>query len=364
MRTFRGIDDRPLPLRAWLHERAGLLLRALRIRADPVVVVPPQIELMLGARSRGLAASVLRVDPDYVFGSYRERRALYTDFLTGFLLPRTTIWSGDALMIETNSLGCRGDEIETGKPVVGCFGDSTTLGVIGTADGLTGDSWPAHFDLPGYAVLNAGVEGIDMGHLGRLYRSLRDRAPLACAIFYTGWHNLIYGRRTPEYWTECLESYLSDSCTTVLCTLPSPLLPEMRTRGIEELENERPGADITDMYFQFWGDMDSARWLVELIDKHEQFNAHVRDFCARTATPLIDLHALLRPPTYEEATRDFFDVCHLRPRAYPKLAAFVSEELRTILPDTPPAVSGLWRPPNIDAPEPGEDLRKNIYPIW
>jgi len=363
--TLRGIDDRQLPPRAWLHERAGVLLRKLRVRADPEQLPPPPIvELMLAARSAGKAGSELRVDPDYVFRTYEERRALYTDFLTGFLLPRTRIWCGDDLMIEVNSLGCRGPEIEAGTPVVAFFGDSTTLGVMGTANGLDGDSWTEHIELTGYAVLNAGVEGLELGGVRRRYESLRRRVPLACAVFYTGWHNLIYNRRTPEYWEECLQSYLSDQQATVLCTLPTPLLPEMRERGIEALENDRPDADITGDYFHFWGDWDRERWLVELIDVHERYNAHLADFCARTGAYLIDLHAFMRPPSYEQATRDFFDVCHFRPRVYPRVGEFVSAELARILPATPPSVDG-WRPPaEPPAPEPAEDLRKNIYPIW
>lgn len=363
--TLRGIDDRQLPVGAWLHERLGVLLRMLRVRADPIILPPPpQVDLILGARSAAKAASTLHIDPDYAFHSYEERRALYTDFLTGFLLPRTTIWSGDRLMIEVNSLGCRGGEIEQDKPVIGFFGDSTTLGVMGTAEGLVSETWTERLDLPSYAVLNAGVEGIEMGRVGRRYRSLRNRVPLVCAVFYTGWHNLIYNQRTPDYWEECLQSYLSPTHKTVLCTLPTPLLPEMRERGIEELENEHPDATISDRYFHFWGDWDRTRWLVELIDAHERFNGHLADFCVRTGTPLIDLDALFRPPSYEEATRDFFDVCHLRPHAYPKLAAFVSDELRAILPVPPPSVNG-WRPQTeVVEPEPAEDLRRNIYPVW
>ena len=68
------------------------------------------------------------IDPDYPFATYEERRAPYTDFLTGFLLPRTTIWSGDHLMIEVNSLGCRGPEHRPRPARRRFFGDSTTLG--------------------------------------------------------------------------------------------------------------------------------------------------------------------------------------------------------------------------------------------
>ncbi len=367
MPTLRGIDDRRLPLRAWLHERAGVALRTLRIRADPVELPPPPfLELTLRARAAGRAESVLHIDADYAFASYAERRALYTDFLSGFLLPRTRIYSGDDLVIATNSLGCRGEELEPGRPVVAFFGDSTTLGVMGTAGGLVGQSWTEHVEVDGYAILNAGVEGLQMDSVTRRYESLRSRVPLACAVFYTGWHNLMYNRRTPEYWEECLRSYLSPAHTTAICTLPSPLLPEMKRRGIAALLNESPEATISDDYFNFWGEWDPEEWLQELLDAHERFNAHVVDFCTRTGTPLIDLRNGFYPDDYETATRDFFDVCHFRPGVYPRLGAFMAQELRRILPETPPSLED-WRPEA--EPEPAavgevEDIRRNIYPIW
>lgn len=365
MPTLRGIDDRKLTPRAWLRERAGVLLRKLRLRADPVELPPPPfLELTLRARSAGKAESVLRVDSDYAFTSYAERRALYTDFTTGFLLPRTTIFSGDDVLIRTNSLGCRGDEIDPGRPVVAFFGDSTTLGVMGTADGVAGDSWTEHVELDGYAVLNAGVEGLQMESVARRYESLRARVPLTCAVFYTGWHNLIYNRRTPEYWEDSLRSYLSPGRTTAICTLPSPLLPEMRRRGILPLLNESPEAGIADDYFNFWGDWDPGEWLVELLDAHERFNAHVIDFCRRTETPLIDLRNFLYPDDYESAARDFFDICHVRPPLYPKVGAFVAGELRRVLPETPPSVADWQAPPAPEAAAATEDIRRNIYPIW
>lgn len=364
MPTLRGIDERRLPLGAWLHERGGVTLRKLRLRADPVVVPSPAVELTLRARSAGRAEAILRVDADYVFESYLERRALYTDFLTGFLVPRTTIWSGDTIMIRTNSLGCRGDELPAATPVVAFFGDSTTLGVMGTAGGLDGESWIDHVDLDGYALLNAGVEGMQMDSVTRRYESIRTHAPLVCAVFYTGWHNLIYGRRTPEDWEECLQSYLDPRHLTAICTLPSALLPEMRARGITELLNESEDSNIDDDYFNFWGDSDPERWLVELIDAFEGFNAHVIDFCRRTQTPLIDLRGFLYPDTYETATRDFFDVCHLRPHVYPRLGAFMAEELSRLLPSPPPSVDD-WEPPREVVPAGAvEDIRRNIYPIW
>lgn len=364
MPRLRGIDDRELTLGAWLHERLGVLLRRLRVRADPVVLPPPPfLQMTLLARSAGMAESVLRLDADYVFASYAERRALYTDFLTGFLLPRTTIWSGDHLLIRTNSLGCRGEEVGTDKPVIAFFGDSTTLGVMGTTGGLQGSTWTDHVDVPAYAVLNAGVEGLQMASVTRRYESIRDAVPLVCAVFYTGWHNLIYNERTPEYWERALQSYLSPDHLTVVCTLPSPLLPEMRRRGITVLIDEDPAATIADQYFNFWGEWDPDRWLVETIDAHERFNDHVIDFCRRTGTPLIDLRGFMYPDDYETATRDFFDICHFRPGVYAHVGKFMSEELRRIVPETPPALDD-WQPAPRTVPDAVEDLRRNIYPIW
>jgi len=362
--TLRGIDDRRLPLRAWIHERLGVILRRLRVRADPIVLPPPPfLQMTLRARSAGHAESVLRVAEGYSFDSYAERRALYTDFLTGFLLPRTTIWSGERLLIRTNSLGCRGDELEPHTPVIAFFGDSTTLGVMGTSGGLRGASWTDHVDVTGYAALNCGVEGLQMTTVTRRYESLRERVPLVCAVFYTGWHNLIYNERTPEYWEEALRSYLSPDHLTVLCTLPSPLLPEMRRRGIAALINESPTSTIEDDYFNFWGEWSADEWLAATIDAHERFNDHVVDFSRRTRTPLLDLRGFMYPDDYETATHDFFDICHFRPRAYPRIGAFMTDELQKILPATPPSVAD-WRPPPAPAPEPIEDLRRNIYPIW
>ena len=128
--------------------------------------------------------------------------------------------------------------------------------------------------------------------------------------------------------------------------------------------NESPNVSLVDDYFHFWRGWDPDVWLVELIDAIERFNAHVADFCERTQTPLIDLHAFMEPQRYEEAARDFFDVCHFRPRAYPAVAQHVETALRSILPATPPAVAGWRAPVERVEREATEDLRKNIYPVW
>jgi hypothetical protein len=87
------------------------------------------------------------------------------------------------------------------------------------------------------------------------------------------------------------------------------------------------------------------------------------------------LHSLLRPGRYEDAPHDFVDVCHLRSRAYPKVAKFVGDELAPALPPASQALSArVPKPPrgvevvtirpHASEWEPDEDLRQNIYPLW
>jgi hypothetical protein len=46
---------------------------------------------------------------------------------------------------------------------------------------------------------------------------------------------------------------------------------------------------------------------------------------------LVDLRRLLAPTSYEDVPRDFFDVCHLRPRAYALVGGYVAEQIRPAL---------------------------------
>jgi hypothetical protein len=300
------------------------------------------------------------------FPSFADYQALYLDQSTGRLIPNTEIWSRGALEMRINALGCKGADLVSGRPVIACFGDSTTF-CVGA------DSWPAHVDVPGYQVLNAGIEGADMEWVAAWYDELRDAVPFAAVVVYLGWHNLIYNRTDEAYWHEHLERYLGDHLTAY-CTIGTPLTEAFRERGIEPLLNRGPTSASAE-YFNFWADLDPAERLIPLLDAIGRYDRFVRDFARHNDAVLIDLHEFLRPQRYEDAPRDFFDVCHLRTDSYAKVGRFVGEELARSLPPASQAPSArMPRPPaeveivsirrQLPEAEPEEDLRQNIYPLW
>ena len=116
-------------------------------------------------------------------------RYYYMNVLDGSLIPNTKINTNGKRVLEINSLGCKGAEIDPSLPTVGIFGDSTTFGM-----GL--DSWAQKIKLPGYQILNAGVEGMSMGPVVNKLNELAHRINLVGAVVYTGWHNCFWGPDT------------------------------------------------------------------------------------------------------------------------------------------------------------------------
>ena len=318
-----------------------------------------------------------RVDiaTDASFASYADYQALYMNRDPRRLIPNTEIWRGPNLVMQVNALGCKGPDLVPGEPAIAFFGDSTTLCVAN-------ESWCKHVDVPGYQILNAGIEGIEMQTMADRYDELKGRAPIGCAVVCAGWHNLIYRRHTEKYWEKQLSRFhkliyirntekywekqlsrfLSDDHATAYWTAPSPLTEEFRERGIVALMNTAEGANIDDDYFNFLADDDPDTTLIPLIDALERFNAFVVEFSVRNSATLVDLAAFLRPARYEDATKDFFDACHMRPRAYARIGEFVGGVLRGVLPSAESAPTTAA----FEAVEavPGEDLRQNIYPLW
>lgn len=278
----------------------------------------------------------IEVDPGYAFSGYAERQKLYFDHSRGALIPGIEIWEAGELQLRVNRFGCKGDELEPSMPVIGFFGDSTTMG-----HAFTPDSWPTHVDVAGYAVLNAGVEGLDMERVAGRYEVLAQELSLAGAVVYVGWHNLVYNRTDETYWEEQLVRFLG-SHVTAYCTLASCLIEEARARGFAALLNTAPvaggvgaaaeAASLDTDYFNFWMDMDPDEYLGPILDGIERYNSFLRDFAERRGALLIDLRAALLPGSYEAMAQDFYDVCHIRPRAYAKVGRYVGDVLGCALP--------------------------------
>ncbi|MCE9592510.1 MAG: hypothetical protein K8S99_18540 [Planctomycetes bacterium] len=324
----------------------------------------------------------IAIAPDRRFDSYFEWQSNYLDQMTGWLIPDTEVWVGDELRLKINSLGCKGPELKKGMPVIGYFGDSTTMG-------LANDSWAQRVDVPGCQTLNAGIEGHNLDRVVNRYKQLRQQVDFAGVVVFSGWHNIIYNHRDEAYWRRMLDAFDGEHLTA-FCTLATCLTDECRERGLDELLNnertgteQKPGTDgraaAGKPYFNFWCDMEPSREnVVRVLDGVQRYNRFLRAYCAEKSRVLIDLHDALRPTDYDAIPRDFFDVCHFRADLYPRVGEIVrgaiAEPMKPALaawqarsksasrrPRSAPAVAGAR---DGKARTLGEKLRNRFYPIW
>ncbi|MCE9592509.1 MAG: hypothetical protein K8S99_18535 [Planctomycetes bacterium] len=331
---------------------------------------------------------LIRIDSRREFHGYADWQSLFMDMQTGWLIPDTEIWSGPDLVLRINALGCKGPELEPDLPVIACFGDSVTMGI---SQGM--DSWPARIDVPGCQPLNAAIEGHNMARAVERYRQIAARTDLAAAVFYTGWHNIIYGEHSESHWRTMLDTVRGPH-VTAFCTLATCLLEECRTRGVGPLLNsdvDRTGfanyfeynrESYDKRYFNFWcNEEPSTENIGRILDGVTRFNTFLDGYCRERGAILIDAARFLRPACYDDIPRDFFDVCHFRPAAYKRVGAFVTQAIadavaRHLAERTPVRRRSIFdrllrrRPLGGAAPvgarsgDDDRDLRKNIYPLW
>ncbi|MBI5057045.1 MAG: hypothetical protein HZB61_10565 [Nitrospirae bacterium] len=325
------------------------------------------------------------------FKKYSEWQDLYMDSSTGRLIPNTEIWASGERIIRINSLGCKGNELESGIPVVGFFGDSATFGAS-----FSVDSWPQHLNIRGCQPLNAAVEGYNLDRVLERYKELNKIVNFACVVGYTGWHNIIYGESSEDYWRSKLD-ILAGEHVLAFCTLATCLTDECKQKGIESLLcTDSPRKDYANYfeynleslnrrYFNFWCNMEpSLENIRKVVDGVRKYNDFLRRYCLERGYILIDLHSFMLPESYEEIPNDFYDVCHPRPSAYEKIGRYIGrvidEPLKNLLqirtdkffidpvnPVSHPGSFGIARKDKtISCNYRGddEDLRKNIYPLW
>ncbi len=333
----------------------------------------------------------IEIENIYDFKTYSDWQSLYMDMSNGRLIPDTEIWSGDNLQLKINSMGCKGEEVENGIPVVAFFGDSATFGAS-----FSIDSWPHHLGIRGCQSLNAAVEGYNMESAFNRYMEISGKINLAGVVVYSGWHNIIYGESTEEYWRSMLNRFAGDHVLAI-CTLATCLTDECKKTGIESLLcTDSPRSEyanyfeyniesLNKKYFNFWANMEpSIENVQNVVDGVQRYNNFLKEYCSDTGHILIDLHSALLPSQYERIPDDFYDVCHLRPAAYEKTGKYtgkiIERQLKDFLRDrqdkyfidavnplsNPQRFAGVGTSINNDrCVESGEDdLRKNIYPLW
>jgi len=296
-------------------------------------------------------------DPPINF-KQREHETLfissYMDIITGQLVPNTQVYNGSELAININSLGCVGGELAGSNPVIGFFGDSGSF-----------MTWPEKVCVSGTQNLNASVEGHSIDQVVGQYLRLKDQVNFIGGVFYTGWHNIIYGKTGSDYWRPQLEK-IDDIEVIAHCTAHCGLTEECLVRGMEELisDPKRP--------FIFFGDIEPTMAnVIAAYDGIRRFNSFLHEFCEERGRIFIDLDTLIKPPSYGEIPDYYWDICHTLPVNFPKIALHVTEmigpAITEALGNTDHASSSggsvigqIDRVGKADT----EGFRTSIYPIW
>src|SRR5712691_11852368 len=113
-----------------------------------------------------------------------EFQSLYLDRVTNWCLPNVTIVDASgAIYFETNEIGLKGDPIDPTRRLAVVWGDSVVFGL--------GRGWPCLLEdlLPGYQVLNGGIEGDLYESVLRRAVTLNREFDIALNIILLGWHS-------------------------------------------------------------------------------------------------------------------------------------------------------------------------------
>ncbi len=303
--------------------------------------------------------------------SFLEYQSLYLDQNIGDLKPNTEVWICDKLHLQINSLGCKGPELQPGKPVIGVFGDSGSFSICGV------EAWPSRINIPGYQILNASVEGYSLERMLEKYQKLRQQLTFSGLIIYGGWHNLVYGQTGPAFWRSIFDQFRADH-KLVICTLLCSLIDECRTRGVDELLcTQQQSKTENRPFFEFWGDAKPTKELINQgLDALATYNRFLKSYCAETGAILLDLHTYMLPRSYQEIPLDFFDIHHPNVHTYSKLAMFATKMLTPHFTgkalsaqfQTEPPISNSSSTAAKDQQGKGGSRqgahKHNIYPIW
>src|SRR5712692_9516781 len=131
-------------------------------------------------RDPGLLREV-HVIEDPTSGNFQD---LYLDKAANWLRPNLTfVLSDGSIFFETNEIGLKGDPIDPTRRLAVVWGDSVVFGL--------GRGWPSLLEdmLPGYQVLNGGIEGDLYESVLRRAVTLNREFDIALNIILLGWHS-------------------------------------------------------------------------------------------------------------------------------------------------------------------------------
>jgi hypothetical protein len=205
------------------------------------------------------------------------------------------------------------------------------------------ESWPAEIDLPHLQLLNGGVEGAPLERSLQRFFEIRRRIPLAGVVLLPGWHNMFYGRTDGAFWQTVLNAF-AEAPFLAICSIPTCLTEECGERGIIPFLDTREAGitsedyfsdyyeSLNSSYFNFWGSFEPSLENVRAVLRGvTRYNTFLKHYAETRGHLFIDLRQRLMPESYDAVPRDFFDVCHPRPRLYPLIGAEVTRAIQNFL---------------------------------
>jgi hypothetical protein len=294
---------------------------------------------------------------DYDFGDYTGLQLNFVDPIRRRIIPATRVFLGDRLIFESNSLGCKGQELQPGRPIIGVFGDSIVQG-----SGL--ESFVEHIRIGPCQPLNGGVEGSLLNNTVDRVLEIQAKAPMTCVLVHSGWHNLVYGEASEAFWTEQLDRIQGPPVIGHF-RLVADYHPDVLDAGYEGF--------LRDDYFS-WANMPLTRDSIVDFKAHlDRFNDFIAVYCADRGRVLIDLEPVLAPPALHHVSVNFMDLIHPRAQSYEMIGAAISQQIEAhILPLVRDSGLEAWSPsastfasaPS-EAPPTGvaADIGRN-YPLW
>ena len=125
-----------------------------------------------------------------------------------------------------------------------------------------------------------------------------------------------------------LLEFLAETPNTVLVTMPTALNRNIVDRDLSSCFS----AGGRDTAFYFAGDLPYSVAAQQHMFAHiSERNAILREAARDSAAQLVDLAAVFDTTAVADFREDFFDMLHLRPRAYPKAAAAVYDGIKDLL---------------------------------
>lgn len=252
------------------------------------------------------------------FPALQDFQINYFNNRTRRLIPNTEVWVGAERWLKINALGCKGEDVDPKAPTIGFFGDSTVWG--GGPDRHKTDAWPLHVDVPGYQVLNGGVERAGLPIIEQRYEELREAVNMPAVVLGGSWQIVAEGERQ---WRMFFDAFRRGHLLAI-CSLPTALTQECGERGLDPLvRGEHAAAER----FRPWKTETTPETTASLFDAVLRYNEFVRAYCAETGSVLIDLFHAYRPEDYAHVPVMFRDPIHPRYPLYPTLGRCASGAL-------------------------------------